>query len=82
MPYKDPEKAKAAKRKYYNRRYAESPEFRLAESDRKASYFQEHKEEHARRMVAWRRRQAAQESSAIVRQIEFQDDPETKPNHN
>ena len=44
MPYKDPEKAKAAKREYCRRRYNSSLSFRLEEAERKAEWYEENAE--------------------------------------
>lgn len=43
MPYKDPEKQKAAKRESYNRIYDNDPDFREREAVRKAEWLQRRK---------------------------------------
>lgn len=53
MPYKDPEKQKEAKRKYYRRKYAEDPDFVEAERQRKLAHYAANREERLPQMRAY-----------------------------
>lgn len=53
MPYKDPEKQKAAKRKYYRRKYAEDPDFVEAERQRKLAHYEANREDRLPQMRAY-----------------------------
>ena len=70
MPYKDPAKQRAAKRKWYARQYAEA-EFRRAEADRKAEWFQAEEVKKARNEArkVWRHDQKRQDGAAVVAKL-------------
>jgi|GEM_PF-2111419 len=56
MPYADPEKAKEAKRKYYNKRRALDESFRESEKLRAAQWIEENRERHNANVQASRMR--------------------------
>lgn len=47
MPYKDPEKQREARRRWYAKRYAEDAAFRESEAARKAEWFEGNEERKA-----------------------------------
>lgn len=56
---RDPEKVKAAKRRWYNRKYHGDPEFREQEAERKADWYLENWEEHNAKRADWYREHQA-----------------------